>query len=179
MPIFLSPSPSFLLGSQFSCISPNFLSIFHTLSLFSYHTAWSLLYCYTLSSSVSERRTEKWRRERNTQARFRCPRTINSCFLQNVLKERGIHFVTPVIDFLSHWRQSPSRGWQALGSGVYRLSKGRGEKWMTAWKLMVVDVERLCQRFTFKCMPEGHKYKVYTITQALTQCCCSIVLLFS
>lgn len=38
---------------------------------------------------------------------------------------------------------------------------------------MVVDVERLCQRFTFKCMPEGHKYKVYTITQALTQCCCS------
>ena len=121
---------NFLPGSQFSCISWYSWYIFTPFSPLSYQTCfWHctactvLLHFCALSSSVSERRTEKWRRERNTQARFRCPRMINSCFLQNVLKERGIHFVTPVIDFLSHWRQSPSRGWQALGSGVYRLKK--------------------------------------------------------
>ena len=66
-------------GSQFSYISSTFFPILVITACFWHCAACSLLLCCASSSSVSGRWTEKWMRERNTQAHFRCPGKKPSC----------------------------------------------------------------------------------------------------
>lgn len=66
-------------GSQFSHISPTFFPIVFITACFWHCAACSLLLCCASSSSVSGRWTEKWIREINIQANFRCPGKKPSC----------------------------------------------------------------------------------------------------
>lgn len=123
---FPLPSLSFLLWSQLSGIPPDLWQNFTPFlpcitTCLSHFTACSVLYCWALSSSVCERRTEKWRAERHewiSDVLERIP------FWRNIFNTRkGTVIFLLTAELPTCWSQSPSillfgfKVWPALREG--------------------------------------------------------------
>lgn len=110
----------------------------HTFSSFSYHDLFLTL--LSLYPTVVARRPYwsqwKWRRERNTLAKFSCAEEKNSCFIQKVLKERDTQFASIIAGRLP-------------GGGLHRLSEQTRRK-------NHINNERMNENYEFHWMLEIH-----------------------
>lgn len=149
LPFFLCPHPFSCPGSQFSSISHDLRTIFLTCSPFSYHK----LFWYSTAVLLRLVLLSKWETDREMERRgnikrhFRHPGEKNSCFLRNVLKERGWDVPR---QFFFHSREShriSSHQEADNHMAVERKGslKGRGKTWMNEWEVINITV---CHRFT-------------------------------
>lgn len=113
----------------------------HTFSSFSYHDLFLTL--LSLYPTVVARRPYwsqwKWRRERNTLAKFSCAEEKNSCFIQKVLKERDTQFASIIAGRLP-------------GGGLHRLFQTRQKNH--------INNKRMNENYEFHWMLEIHESKI-------------------
>lgn len=99
---FSLPSPGFLpWSSVFLQTNDTFSYLLVISTCFTHYAAYSLLHCCALSSSVSERRTEKWRKGRifkQTDAWGRRKEVAKTATLFFFCQSQASHRVNPQVD---------------------------------------------------------------------------------